>query len=191
MTLLELLSSRLSIKQTSHADGGEFHCPCLKCGGTDRFMFWPEAGNFWCRQCGWKGDIITILREIDGHSYREAARIAGKDMDSDSLPSTRAQQEFVLRQRLLADFRQWSRRKYREVTDTYRALIRELSVAIEAYNAMHWWLGLYTPEEQDYWTQLLGDLYNEVPQREYDCDICTFDRHMEVRTRWWEQERRV
>jgi hypothetical protein len=53
---------------------------CPWCGGEDRFVVWPsngDTGRFWCRQCGKKGDGIDYLREVDGHSFREACEVAG------------------------------------------------------------------------------------------------------------------
>lgn len=37
----------------------EFSSACPVCGGEDRFLFWPERGNYWCRVCelsGWVSD---------------------------------------------------------------------------------------------------------------------------------------
>lgn len=43
--------------------GGEFSSACPVCGGdpakdTDRFRFWPEKGNYWCRQCEFSGFVV-------------------------------------------------------------------------------------------------------------------------------------
>jgi len=35
----------------------EYSSACPECGGTDRFCFWPDTGNYWCRQCGAKGFV--------------------------------------------------------------------------------------------------------------------------------------
>lgn len=37
---------------------------CPFCGGKDRFLFWPDKGNYWCRQCEEAGFIE------DGYSYQ-------------------------------------------------------------------------------------------------------------------------
>jgi Zn ribbon nucleic-acid-binding protein len=35
----------------------EWSSTCPTCGGKDRFLFWPNEGNFWCRQCELSGFI--------------------------------------------------------------------------------------------------------------------------------------
>ena len=51
--LLNLPNSRLKVKRT-----GEYCSSCPKCGGEDRFIFWPEVGNYYCRRCDLKGFIV-------------------------------------------------------------------------------------------------------------------------------------
>jgi len=51
--LLNLPNSRLKVKRT-----GEYCSSCPKCGGEDRFIFWPEVGNYYCRRCEIKGFIV-------------------------------------------------------------------------------------------------------------------------------------
>lgn len=70
--------------KTSASGGGEYHCPCPACGGNDRFMFWPEEGRYWCRQCDAKGDAIQFCRDFLGLSFRAAclkAQRYPKDID--------------------------------------------------------------------------------------------------------------
>jgi len=62
-----------------HKGAGEYAGPCPRCGGEDRFVFWPEhssgaaGGKFLCRQCyPAGGDAIAFLRDFRGMSYREA-----------------------------------------------------------------------------------------------------------------------
>jgi hypothetical protein len=35
----------------------EYSAACPVCGGKDRFLYWPETGNYWCRQCDLKGFV--------------------------------------------------------------------------------------------------------------------------------------
>jgi hypothetical protein len=52
----------------------EYSAACPNCGGdpardTDRFRYWPEDGNYWCRQCGLDGfvsdgSLFTVTPEI-------------------------------------------------------------------------------------------------------------------------------
>lgn len=63
--------------------------PCPGCGGTDRFLVWPErprGGAYLCRQCGVVGDGIQFLREFLGMSYPEACGALGL-MPRDVRPS--------------------------------------------------------------------------------------------------------
>jgi len=58
----------------------EYAGPCPKCGGEDRFIVWPDeghSGGFWCRQCGFSGDGIEYLRQIENRPFPEACKIAG------------------------------------------------------------------------------------------------------------------
>jgi len=58
----------------------EYSCPCPFCGGTDRFIIWPGEDKAHCiRGCGWKGDDIQLLRDLDGMSFEEAARATEKE----------------------------------------------------------------------------------------------------------------
>lgn len=41
------------------ATNGEYSSACPFCNdGEDRFRFWPEKGNFWCRRCEAKGFVL-------------------------------------------------------------------------------------------------------------------------------------
>ncbi len=187
MTLLDYLSPRVTVKRTANKDGGEYHCSCLKCGGVDRFMFWAQAGNFFCRQCSWRGDLITILREIDGLSFPDAAKLAGKDLpesDRDRLARERA-----VKEALLATYWLWYHRTLVEQCDLYRDCSAELEVAEIAYRATERVPELYSEEERAYWSQLLADLYDLLPVVETNCDILAYERHRHERLAWWERER--
>lgn len=53
--------------------------PCPFCGGEDRFCIWPEKNRAHCiRGCGWNGDEIQLLRDLDGMTFREAAEAVGR-----------------------------------------------------------------------------------------------------------------
>jgi hypothetical protein len=65
-SLLDLLPG---LKRVSSSGGGEYAGPCPFCGGTDRFRCWPVKGRAWCRQCGWKGDAIQLLRDAMGSVF--------------------------------------------------------------------------------------------------------------------------
>ena len=72
--------SLAGLKHVSSTDGGEWCGACPKCVGRDRFHVWPNkgaSGKFWCRGCGWSGDGIQFLRDLEGLSYPEACRRLG------------------------------------------------------------------------------------------------------------------
>ncbi|RJR47692.1 MAG: toprim domain-containing protein [Desulfobacteraceae bacterium] len=71
----------------------EFSCPCPFCGGDDRFCVWPEKNRAQCiRGCGWKGDDIQLLRELDKMSFQEAAAAVGRGDKARSPASTQKAQ---------------------------------------------------------------------------------------------------
>jgi len=67
----------LEPKQVASIGGGEFHCACPKCDGTDRFCLWPNEkrknceGSYWCRQCGVSGDTIEFGRQFLDMGWKE------------------------------------------------------------------------------------------------------------------------
>jgi hypothetical protein len=88
MNLLDIASgSGRSYKKASSHQGGEYHGPCPKCGGTDRFHIWPEQGehgSFWCRACGLGGDTIEYLMKIDGLTFPEACKQIGRQLQPET-----------------------------------------------------------------------------------------------------------
>lgn len=73
------------IKKASARSGGEYHSPCPKCGGTDRFCVFPEqpggavamqhgiTGTWACpRHCEAGGDAIELLMWAGGLTFKEA-----------------------------------------------------------------------------------------------------------------------
>jgi hypothetical protein len=79
MNLLELIEETgLKPRKTSNSHGGEYHCPCPSCGGDDRFMFWPQTGRYWCRQCEANGDEIQFCKDFQGLPFHSAlAKVKG------------------------------------------------------------------------------------------------------------------
>ena len=68
--------------------GKEWSSACPVCGdGNDRFRFWPDTGNFWCRRCDVKGFIGTadnhklspdVLAEIEANKRSQAEQEAAR-----------------------------------------------------------------------------------------------------------------
>lgn len=71
-------------KWAASTQGGEWHCSCPACGGSDRFIIQPNRqmskciGYYFCRKCDIHGDAIQFCREFLGYNnFKEAADHAG------------------------------------------------------------------------------------------------------------------
>jgi hypothetical protein len=51
--------------------------PCPICGGTDRFAINSLKGVWHCRGCAKGGDVIELVRHLDGCGYRDAVERLG------------------------------------------------------------------------------------------------------------------
>jgi hypothetical protein len=84
MNLLDIASKNgITFKRVGNLNGGEYHGPCPKCGGNDRFHVWPEQGEhgtFWCRGCQLAGDAIEYLIKIEGMTFPGACKEIGKEL---------------------------------------------------------------------------------------------------------------
>ena len=78
-SILDLLPE---LRRVASTDGGEYAGPCPWCAGKDRFRCWPTPSSgrarWWCRRCVRRGDVIDLLRELKGMSFREAAGAVGQ-----------------------------------------------------------------------------------------------------------------
>lgn len=87
LTITDLYTARgLALKSKGrNSRGAEFAGPCPLCGGRDRFLVWPEQndgqGSFSCRQCGISGDVIEWFMRVDGMTFQEAAKAAGRKLE--------------------------------------------------------------------------------------------------------------
>jgi hypothetical protein len=73
--LLSDIAARYNLKRKS----GKYAGACPKCGGSsssDKFNI-KDDGGFKCYSCGFKGDIITWLREMENMSCSQAHETAG------------------------------------------------------------------------------------------------------------------
>src|SRR5262249_2753995 len=62
--------------------------PCPVCGGDDRFSI-NTAKNVWnCRGCDKGGDVIDLLRHIDGVDFKDAC----ENLTGESAPKSAAEQ---------------------------------------------------------------------------------------------------
>jgi hypothetical protein len=67
----ELGRRRIQLKHV----GAELCGPCLVCGGRDRFAIHLKRQVWNCRGCRRGGDVIELVRHIDGTSFNEAVRM--------------------------------------------------------------------------------------------------------------------
>lgn len=85
VNILDYLPSQNWKRKNAHEVAGV----CPKCGGDDRFIVWTNQNSFWCRQCQFKGDVITYLRECENLSFVEACErlnVSLKDNANDHKP---------------------------------------------------------------------------------------------------------
>jgi len=83
LNLYETKGYSAKSKGSSSKRGAEYAGECPACGGTDRFLIWPEQnngqGSYHCRKCEIFGDAIEFLREFEGMSFFEAQKaVTGK-----------------------------------------------------------------------------------------------------------------
>jgi hypothetical protein len=165
----------------------ELHGPCPFCGGVDRFIVF-EDGRGWCRQCGWKGDSIQLLRDRDRLSFVEAKRALGLDC---SMPSLRQRHRVTAHRHALAAAKQayadWQRKQLIALTDEYRSLNDRLEVATIAYRATQRRPDLYSDRESSSWAHELAVIYHQLPALEHGLDILTYRIHEAGRFAWWQE----
>lgn len=80
MALLDIAQNHISGLKKKTAK--EWAGPCPECGGTDRFIVWPDKEAWYCRGCDQGGDVIAFLRRFAGMSCPEAHEAAGMSCDS-------------------------------------------------------------------------------------------------------------
>lgn len=95
VTLSEVLMSQvlqIAEKHTSlrRATSSRHTGPCPKCGGndrsSDRFSVYVDKEDFHCFACGFNGDAITLLRELENMTCPEAHKALGKECQSNTCP---------------------------------------------------------------------------------------------------------
>ena len=86
MNILDLTQpAGFSVRRVAATNGGEWAGPCPFCGGSDRFLVWPEKGEtgaYWCRQCNARGDLIQYLRDVRKMTFREACQFVGRELST-------------------------------------------------------------------------------------------------------------
>jgi len=75
MNILDYLRNKgIEPKQVTAA--GQCNSPCPFCGGNDRFVIYT-SGRAWCNRCDFKGDLIDLVKMIEGVDYKTACQITG------------------------------------------------------------------------------------------------------------------
>ena len=89
MTLHSILDSHTALRKS----GSRYVGPCPKCGGggyageqTAKFVYNTAREFFHCYGCGFNGDLITAMRELEGMSCPEAHKEAGIDCENSACP---------------------------------------------------------------------------------------------------------
>lgn len=168
--------------------GQEWHGPCWRCGGRDRFIVFKD-GRGWCRQCSWKGDSIQLLRDRDGLSFREAKRALGLDTSPVSVAMRQKIRVINAAHTAVLDaYQAWQRETLTALTAEYRDLMDEVEMAQVAGRQMTRCPELYNEAEQDWWGQRLAVLSARAEHLEQDLDILTYDVHEALRFAWWREE---
>lgn len=98
--------STLDIEQLPNhkvKSNNEWSSACPQCGGEDRFLFWPNEGNFWCRQCDLFGWIdqqaqsgLTEDQRADIERRKREARAAEIEREKTALQRLRTRRPDVL-----------------------------------------------------------------------------------------------
>lgn len=151
-TILDLLTRHVGgdkIIRVSGKDGGLYHSPCPACGGTDRFMVFPDQaggelaqqhgapGTWSCpRHCQTGGDIISFLQEFDGMSFVQACaelgiETAGAPRAARPLRRPHAAATSFSPTVYAAPAKAWREHATKMATEAHAALLREPS-------AMRW-----------------------------------------------------
>jgi hypothetical protein len=95
--------------------GGELVGPCPICGGHDRFAVNPKKGLWNCRGCGKGGDVIALIRHLDGCGFNDAIEQLTGEMSAafDPVRRAKARAEDTDRQRRQHEKAAWlwSRRR--------------------------------------------------------------------------------
>lgn len=104
----------LEPKKVASTGGGEYHCSCPSCGGTDRFFIQPNfvmkncIGRYACRQCGCKGDAIQFCRDFLGLDWKEATARCNSNITFSERPKFHF--EKLRSQAIQAPSTQWQQR---------------------------------------------------------------------------------
>lgn len=73
-------------KKTAH----EYSAACPFCGeGEDRFLYWPDKGNYYCRRCEAKGFVLEVDGRLITEEQRQAWAAAAKQRELQEAEKTK------------------------------------------------------------------------------------------------------
>lgn len=88
VNLKDVIGNDVVWAKEARSYGGTLKGPCPFCGGSDRFHAHPKDGNWWCRQCGRRGDVFGYWMQRYNVSFTEAYRalslVAGLSAEAES-----------------------------------------------------------------------------------------------------------
>jgi DNA primase len=76
MTFYDRIQESAGFKKQSN---NSWEGPCPKCGDQWRLIVWINKDIFKCQSCGFRGDYVKWLREVENFGCKEAFLEAGKD----------------------------------------------------------------------------------------------------------------
>lgn len=84
MTILATAQQLIELKKKT---AKEYAGPCPECGGSDRFIVWPDRDAFYCRGCQAAGDELSFLRRFAGYTCPDAHEALGRSCSATSCPA--------------------------------------------------------------------------------------------------------
>jgi DNA primase len=132
INLVEFAQHYTQLKQISRQ--GEFAGPCPCCGGEDRFHV--KGDRFYCRQCYPRGgDVIDLVRRVEGVSFRSACqRLLGDALSFSERPRpTRWPKPDQEPARPLWQEKAFQRSAHKTMAATYRLLLSEAGAEGQSY----------------------------------------------------------
>ncbi len=84
---MNLLSIAENYTQLKRKSAKEWAGPCPSCGGSDRFMVWPERGRWYCRGCEMSGNTVMFLHQFGGMSCPDAHEACSESCTNRSCPA--------------------------------------------------------------------------------------------------------
>lgn len=178
------------LDKVKYSSQKEAHAPCPFCGGEDRFIVFSDTNRAWCRQCNWKGDLIQLLRDREGISYREACRRLGREPHLRIVPRQGDPHQEAIRT-ARGVFEQWTDDTARRLHEQRRVLEEQRQVCEFAYGLIHRNRRLFTKEEFDWWARKLATVYDRLAAICTHLDLLVDNDEIRNRFDWWRVEGEV